>query len=144
MSARSSFKCLGAFSLPKGPKVSCLSQSVCAVSLSGAVGTECPSFVLIPSMVCPTAVISACAEGLLRRYIVRKRSFIVLLTPIFAVLWVLGWVLSGNGGRELKGDQAKMATESVTIVHVASTGSVFACGNQLVIQGKRSRPTVSM
>lgn len=143
-STRSSFKCLDLFSLPKAPKVRCLTQSACAVSLPGAVGTECPSFVLIPSMVCPTAVISACAEELLRRCIMRKRSFIVLLMPILAVLWVLGWFLSGNGGRELRGDRAKMATESVTIVHVASTGSVFASDNHLIIEDKRCGHTVSM
>ena len=127
-----------------GPKVRFLSQSVCAGSLFRPVSTECPSFVLIPSVVCPTTVISACAEELLRRCMMRKRTFIVLLMPIFAVLWVLGWVLSGNGGREPRGDHAKMTTESVTIVHVASTGSVFAIDNHSIIENKSSRPTVSI
>ena len=67
----------------------------------------------------------------------KRRSFIVLLMPILAVLWLLGWVASGNGGQEPRGDHAKMATESFTIVHVALTGSVFASDNHSIIEDKR-------
>jgi hypothetical protein len=74
----------------------------------------------------------------------RKRSFIVLLVPILAILWLLGWGLSGNGGREPRGGHANMATGSVTIVHVASTGSVFASDNHSIIEDKRCGHTVSM
>lgn len=74
----------------------------------------------------------------------RKRSFIVLLMPIFGILWLLGWVLSGNGEREPRGDLAKMATGSVTIVHVASTGSVFASDNHSITKDSRCGHTASM
>jgi hypothetical protein len=104
-----------------------LSRSVCAVSLSRAVGTGCPVFVLIPSVICPKVVIRKNE----RLVLMRKRSFIVLLMPILAILWLFSWVLSWNGGQEPRNNRTSTATKSVAIVHVASGGSVFASSNIL-------------
>ncbi|MGD0978414.1 MAG: hypothetical protein ABR962_04650 [Candidatus Bathyarchaeia archaeon] len=74
----------------------------------------------------------------------RKRSFIVLLMPILAILWVVSWALSGNGGQKPRNNHADMATESIAIVHVASVGSVFASNNHPLIKENRDRHTVSI
>jgi hypothetical protein len=67
----------------------------------------------------------------------RKRSFIVFVMPILAILWVLGWVLSGNGGQKPRDNHADTTAESITIVHVASGGSVFARSNHPPIEEEK-------
>ena len=63
----------------------------------------------------------------------RKRSFIVFLMPILAILWLVGWVFSWNRGQEPRNNRVDIAAESVAIVHVASVGSVFASSDCLTM-----------
>ena len=64
----------------------------------------------------------------------RKQSFIVLLMPIIAIIGLLGWILSWEGGQKPRNNHLSTATESVAIVHVASVGSVFASNNHALIE----------
>jgi hypothetical protein len=74
----------------------------------------------------------------------RKRIFIVPLMPFLAILWALGWALSGNGGEKPRNRHVDMATKSIAIVHVASVRSVFASNNHSLIKENKDGHSVSM
>lgn len=66
----------------------------------------------------------------------KRRRLILLLMPIFAILWMFGWGLSGSGDQKARTNHAETEKEPVG-VHVASDVSVWVDDKQMIIRGKK-------